>query len=229
MKLLALDTATEACSAALLVDGKLFERYEETPRAHSKRILPMIDELLKEANVKRGELDAIAFGRGPGSFVGARIGAGVTQGISLTLELPVIPVSSLAAIAQRCYRETGAKRIVAAIDARMKEVYWGAYELNDEGIMTLQAEEIVAGPDQITLPKGNEWVGAGSGWEAYPDILQQRMGKQLSHSVGFLLPRAIDVAMIGQALFQRGETVTPEQALPVYLRNNVAKKPKHLL
>src|SRR3569833_3307602 len=133
MKLLAIDTATEACSAALYLDGAVNKRYVLAPREHALLILPMIDELLRDANLSPLELDAVAFGRGPGAFTGLRIAAGVAQGIAYGADLPVVPVSSLAALAQGCYRERGVTRVLATIDARIGEVYWGAYRLGSDG------------------------------------------------------------------------------------------------
>ena len=122
MKLLALDTATEACSAALYIDGEITQKYEIAPRKHSSLLLPMVDTLIKDAGISKTDLDAIAFGRGPGSFMGVRIATGVAQGIAFALSLPVVPVSSLAAMAMVNYTETGATHNACAIDARMNEV-----------------------------------------------------------------------------------------------------------
>ena len=132
MKILAIDTSTEACSAALLIDGDLQGVYKLAPREHSLLILKMIDGLLSDAGITVSELDAIAFGRGPGSFMGLRIAAGVVQGIAYAHELPVIPVSTLKAIAQRASEETRHQHVLAAIDARMDEVYWAAYSLQGQ-------------------------------------------------------------------------------------------------
>jgi tRNA threonylcarbamoyladenosine biosynthesis protein TsaB len=131
MKLLALDTATEACSAAVWVDGTVLERYELAPRRHAALILPMIEAVLAEANLSPLQLDAIAFGRGPGAFTGVRIAVGIAQGIAFAADLPVIPISTLAALALGAAQETGYSRIAAALDARMGEVYWGVYAVAD--------------------------------------------------------------------------------------------------
>ena len=143
MKILALDTATEACSAALLSgDGSVYERHDIAPRRHAELILPMVDGILTEAGLGLNDLDAIAFGRGPGAFTGVRIAAGVTQGLALGAGLPVIPVSSLAALAQPALGK--AAIVLPAIDARMGEVYWAAYESDQDGLVTALAGEQVA-------------------------------------------------------------------------------------
>lgn len=224
MKLLAIDTSTEACSAALLIDGEVLERYRLAPREHTRLILPMIDELLSEGGLKVGALDAVAFGRGPGAFTGLRIAAGVIQGIAFSADLPVAPVSSLAALAQGGYRETGASRVLAAIDARIQEVYWGAYRYDETGYMRLAGDELVCAPEQVPVPGGDDWYGVGSGWEVHLPRLQLRLAGMLSGWDAQRYPRAHDVALLGVAAVGRGEAVSAEHALPVYLRNEVAVK-----
>ncbi|MDM8563559.1 tRNA (adenosine(37)-N6)-threonylcarbamoyltransferase complex dimerization subunit type 1 TsaB, partial [Candidatus Marithioploca araucensis] len=141
MKLLAFDASSPACSCALYLDGEITERYEIAPRQHAALILPMADELLTEAGLKPIELEGIAFGRGPGSFTGLRIASGVAQGIAFAADIPVAPISSLATLAQAAYIENGAQKVLAAIDARMSEVYWGMYVIDKQGIMRCEGEE----------------------------------------------------------------------------------------
>ena len=133
MRILAIDTATEACSAALWNDGTLSAHFEICPREHTQRILPLVQEVLAESGTTLTELDALAFGRGPGSFTGVRIGIGIAQGLALGAELPMIGVSTLATMAQGAWRKTGATRVLAAIDARMGEVYWAEYQRDEQG------------------------------------------------------------------------------------------------
>ena len=152
MKLLALDTATEACSAALLVDDAIIERYELAPRRHAALILPMIEAVLAEAGIGVAQLDALAFGCGPGAFTGLRIAAGVAQGIALAGGLPVVPVSTLAAIACHAVARYGVERVAAAIDARMGEVYWGTYRAARDGGVVLMGAERVCSPALATVP-----------------------------------------------------------------------------
>lgn len=134
MRVLAIETATEACSAALYISGEIRLRYQVEPRRHSELILPMMDALLAEAEIALSALDALAFGCGPGSFTGVRIATGVVQGAAFGADLPVVPVSTLAALAQRRYREQGEKHLLPAYDARMDELYWGCYRIGDDGL-----------------------------------------------------------------------------------------------
>jgi tRNA threonylcarbamoyladenosine biosynthesis protein TsaB len=224
--LLALETATEACSAALYLDGELSERYQIAPREHTALILPMIDELLAGAGLAPAQLDAIAFGRGPGAFTGVRIATGVVQGIAFGLELPVVPVSTLAALAQGARREFGWRRVAAAIDARMAEVYWGAFEEDGEGIMCPVGEELVIAPQKVAQLQGEGWYGIGSGWQSYADELAGRQGSALVEANGDYFPHAQDIAVLAAAAYGRGEALSAEQALPLYLRDQVAHKPK---
>lgn len=224
MKLLAIDTATEACSAALRIDGEVISRYIVEPRAHSQKLLPMVDEIMAEAGIAPAQLDGLAFGRGPGSFVGLRIGAGMAQGIALGCDLPVAPVSTLAAIAHRCWREQGHASVLAAIDARMKEVYWGGYSVAGTGEVELLLDECVSPPDAVPAPIGDGWFGAGTGWGTYADVLQSRVSKACSEWDGSLLPHAEDVLAIGAVVFARGGAVDAAEAQPIYLRDKVAEK-----
>jgi len=225
MKILAIDTATEACSAALYLDGEVRLRYRVEPRRHSELILPMMEELLSEAGIALNALDALAFGRGPGSFTGVRIATGVIQGAAFGADLPVAPVSTLAALAQRHFREQGGRNLLPAYDARMGELYWGCYQVGDEELVHPQSSDLVIHPDKVDRPAGEGWVGIGSGWASYGDTLRDRLGDSLAAVDGELFCSAWDVALLGAAAFKAGEIVPAEQALPVYLRDKVAKKP----
>ncbi|MBO3274796.1 tRNA (adenosine(37)-N6)-threonylcarbamoyltransferase complex dimerization subunit type 1 TsaB [Pseudomonas schmalbachii] len=217
--LLALDTSTEACSVALLHDGRRFSRHEVIPRLHAQRLLPMVQDLLAEAGIALSAVDAIAFGRGPGAFTGVRIAIGVVQGLAFALERPVLPISDLAILAQRAHREHGAVQVAAAIDARMDEVYWGCYRL-EGGEMRLAGGEAVLPPEKAALPRDaqGEWFGAGTGWGTYG----ARMAVQVTAQDASLLPHAEDLLDLAVFAWERGETVPAEQAQPVYLRDNVA-------
>ena len=226
MKLLAIETATEACSAALYIDGEITERYQVQPRKHTELILPMMDELLAQAGLTLSQLDALAFGRGPGGFTGVRVATGVVQGAAFAADLPVVPVSTLAALAQRHFREQGYRRLLPAFDARMGELYWGGYEVDAEGLVKPTVADQVASAETVTLPEGEGWHGVGTGWGSYGDLLVSRMGSALESVAGELYCRAHDVACLGVAGFNKGESVGADQALPVYLRDQVASKPK---
>lgn len=215
--LLALDTATEACSAALLHDGKIYARHEVIPRQHAKRLLPMIDELLQESGVTLKQLDALVFGRGPGAFTGVRIATGMVQGLAFAADKPVIDISNLAALAQRAWREHGAEQVCAAIDARMDEVYWGCYQLND-GVMQLVGVERVSAPEAVSLPSGlNQPAGAGTGWQ-YAD----RLAVKVDQAWPELLPDARDLLSLALPRWKSGQVLDAADAQPVYLRDQVA-------
>ena len=218
MKLLAIETATEACSVAVWLDGDVRERFEIAPRRHAELTLPWAERLLADAGVKKAQLDAIAIGRGPGAFTGVRLAIAIGQGIALALDRPVVPVSTLAALALRAQ----GPRVLAAIDARMGEVYAAAFEVRDGDVFALDAER-VSHPDAIALPDDrNEWQGAGTGFAAQEGALASRLGSRFAAIDATALPHAADIARLAALAFARGETVAPEFAEPAYLRNNVA-------
>jgi tRNA threonylcarbamoyladenosine biosynthesis protein TsaB len=219
LKILALDTSSDACSVALWTDDTLLERYE-TGNQHSGRILSLVQAVLAESGHALTQLDAIAFSRGPGSFTGLRIGAGVTQGLAFGADLPVLPVSSLAALAQGL----AADKVLAALDARMNQLYWGAYVRNARGFVELCGEENVLGPAQLPMPEGTGWIGAGNGWDQYAAELAAHFGHRVSGWREQCFPHARFVAQLGIHLYAAGGALPPEQALPVYLRDDVAKK-----
>jgi tRNA threonylcarbamoyladenosine biosynthesis protein TsaB len=223
MKLLAVETATEACSAALMVDGKITEHFSITSNGHSKLILPMIDSLLSEANLQPSDLDGLAFGCGPGSFTGVRIATGVIQGIAFALDLPVVPVSNLAAVAQDFFEHNPENLVFVAMDARMNEIYCAAYERNNEGFAELVGREAVTSASKIEFPDVSV-VGIGSGWKVYEQELLTCLANRIDRYEVENLPRARAVARLGSEAFKKGLAVSVEHAMPVYLRDKVAKK-----
>ena len=226
-RILAIETATEACSAALLVDDAVLERFELAPRRHATLLLPFVESLLAEAGASLGGLDALAFGCGPGSFTGLRIAAGMTQGIAFGAGLPVVPVSTLACLAQGTVREQGAGAVLAALDARMQEVYWGAFRCREDGLVGPAVDaEVVCAPERVPLPEDTGWVGAGSGWDSYGALLAARCAVPAADVYRDQKPHAADVARLAARVYLRGDALPPEQAIPVYLRDNVADKPK---
>lgn len=218
-RLLALDSSTEACSVALLDGDVVSERYVEAPREHMLRLLPMVDELLAERGLTLRDLDAIAFAQGPGSFTGLRICLGVVQGLAFGAQLPVIPVSTLAALAQ-----TGAlaapvgTHILSAIDARMDEVYWGWFEKRADGLVRALNEEQLSAPEQVRAHSdAAHAIGVGSGWNYRPRL--DATGVDTIDAA--VLPRASALITLAVPVWNAGAAVDVEQALPVYLRDKV--------
>lgn len=224
LKILAVDTATEACSAALLVGDKLFSRWEEAPRDHTRKILPMVQAVLEDAGISLSDLDAIAFGRGPGSFTGVRIGISVAQGLAFGAGVPLIGISTLAAMAQGAYRLDGAQQVLTAIDARMNEVYFGRYELID-GRMQLVGDEVVSEPAALVDVRGKlagPVTCVGTGFETYGETLSGLADELAVSQVRF--PAAEDMLPLARAAWLAGEAVPVEKATPVYLRDKVTWK-----
>jgi tRNA threonylcarbamoyladenosine biosynthesis protein TsaB len=224
MKILAIETATEACSAAINVDGDIHLEYRINPRGHTELILKMVDQLMVDTGLSAAALEALAFGRGPGSFTGVRIATGVTQGIAFAADLPVVGVSTLAALAQRAYREKGERNLLTAFDARMGELYWAGYRVGDKELVVPAIAEQVGPAQQVEIPWDGDWYGVGSGWGAYGDQLAQRLGDNLLGFKAELYCSARDIAMLAAEDYRAGQAVAPEHALPVYLRNQVANK-----
>ncbi len=243
MNILALDTATEACSAALLSGPAVHERHEVAPRRHAELILPMVDAVLADAGLKLNDLDAIAFGRGPGAFTGVRIAAAVTQGLATGAGLPVLPVSSLAALAQGALNNAAAARlagpptapgpalphttpgqdtiVLAAIDARMGEIYWSLYEPDADGLATPLAAEQVTAPAALKAPGDRQIFAIGSGWKTYCEPLQRILSERVTGADPERLPLAKDLLPLAAREYHAGRSVNAEQALPVYLRDKV--------
>ncbi|WDE03529.1 tRNA (adenosine(37)-N6)-threonylcarbamoyltransferase complex dimerization subunit type 1 TsaB [Thalassomonas viridans] len=225
MNFLAIDASTEACSVALQYNDKLVTRYEICPQSHSLQLLPMVDQVLAEAGCKLKDLDGLIFGQGPGSFTGVRIGIGVAQGLAYSAELPLVGVSTLQAMAQLAYNKHQQEQVIAAIDARMSEVYLGYYEVDSDGIMQPKLKDAVLPPEQVAehltgLTQGA--YGVGTGWDAYEEKLGNLKANAGSPEVMF--PAAEAMLAIGAAAFARGEQVSAEQAQPVYVRDTVSWK-----
>jgi tRNA threonylcarbamoyladenosine biosynthesis protein TsaB len=218
MKLLAIETATEACSVALWIDGEVRERFEIAPRRHAELALPWADALLVEAGIAKSQLDAIAVGRGPGAFTGVRLAVALAQGIALALDRPVVAVSTLAALAMR----TDGTNIIAAIDARMGEIYLGTFARDADALVEPIDTERLAHPGDVVLPEDHAWVGIGTGFAADDGALLRTLGPLLLRHDATALPHASDVARLAARGFARGEAVAPERVEPAYLRDNVA-------
>ena len=221
MNLLAIETATEACSVALIHGNELIARSEIAPRRHTELVLPMADALLAEAGIGRHALDAIAVGRGPGAFTGVRLGVSLAQGMALALDLPVITISSLAALALEAPEEDAAA-ILAVIDARMGEIYAACYRRDADGGLIALDDERIATADTLQLPQSSAWQVVGSGWANYASVLSQRLTGILRSADGQRYPQAAHVAELAMREFTAGRGQAPELALPVYLRDKVA-------
>ncbi|MFQ6371051.1 tRNA (adenosine(37)-N6)-threonylcarbamoyltransferase complex dimerization subunit type 1 TsaB [Shewanella sp. YIC-542] len=221
--ILALDTCTELCSAALQWPGGRLAAAEEAPREHSQRLLPMIDSLLTQAGLTMADVGLIVYGRGPGSFTGIRICTSMTQGLALARDVPVLGVSTLAAMAQKVISTTGARYVISAIDARMDEIYWGCFVAQD-GLAVLVGEEQVTAPDALlaAFDTTDEILACGSGFARYPQLLQQVDNLTLLESVKY--PDADAMLTLAVNAWQQGHATAVDELAPVYLRDTVAWK-----
>lgn len=224
MKILALDTATDACSAALWNNGEIVEKFQIAPRLHTQLILPMINELLTESGFSLNQFSGIAVTHGPGSFTGLRVGLGVAQGLAISADLPIVSVSTLQTMAQGAWRLFQAQNILVALDARMNEVYWGIYQYQNDNLIALIEDNVLAA-QHIQLPVENEWSGVGNGWQIYPSLLSEFREKISIQDYQF--PHAQDVATLANMQFKQGLGQTPETIHAVYLRNDVVRTGKN--
>ena len=214
-RIVAIDTSTEACSAALLLDGIVTSCGEVAPQAHTRKILPMCHELLTKAGLTLADLDALAFGRGPGSFTGVRIGIGVAQGLALGASLPLIGISNLATLAQGAHRRDGAQRVFCAIDARMNEVYHAAYRWDSiQGQWQTTTTLGLCAPTAVIVPDGFPVVG--NAHHVYADL-----APQATHYP--VLPTAEALLRLAPAFIASGALLDPRYATPYYLRDKVAQ------
>lgn len=220
--ILVIDTATEACSVALGVGSKVYSRFEVCPQQHSQRILPMVDDVLRDAKIELADLDCLAYGHGPGSFTGVRIASGIIQGLAIGTDLPVIGVSTMATMAQQALMVFGHSSVYVAIDARMNEVYFSKYK-DDAGIMVVDGEESVIAPElahQI-LPQKDTITAVGTGWKAYESL---HRGLKLAQIDDIAYPNAEFMLPIAQNAWNNGQSVAVEDSQPVYLRDKVTWK-----
>ena len=222
MRVLALDAATEACSVALLTDEGVFGRYEEVGRGHAEAILRMVDETLREAGVALSSLDGVAASVGPGSFTGVRIGVSVAQGLAFGAGLPVVAVSTLEALAQRALR-SGARQVLACLDARMGEVYWGCFRADAQrGVVAVGVPLVGPAASVLTaFAAASPFAAWGRGLSAYPELLALP-GLLLLPGAATALPDARDMATLGALRLRAGEGIDPAELAPQYLRNKVA-------
>ncbi len=217
---LAIDTSTEVCAAALGAGDRWEEREAHAGQRHGELLLPMIERLLADAGIALDRLQGIAFGAGPGSFTGLRIACGVAQGLALGADLPVVGVSTLEAIAETLRRREGASKVVAALDARMGEIYVAAYEHDGSRWRESCAPAVVV-PQLAIIPEGTGWIGAGNGFSAYASA-RERFAVSLAAWYGDVTPAARAIGMLAEPRFAAGEGVPARDAHPMYVRHRVA-------
>jgi len=220
MNILAIETSSNACSIALKVNDKINFLHKIIPMQQAQNLLPMLDDVIKESNISLQEVDAIAFGCGPGSFTGVRIAISVAKGLAFALNKPLIAISSLQVLAQTAYDELQFDKVLTAVDARMNEVYFAKYELNTNGIMCLINEEQFGPPEDYIKTNDQEFYGVGTGFNEYKDLIEVA-AKKVNHEI---YPNAKSMLKIAELKLSKNEIVSAEDAMPSYLRNKVAKK-----
>ncbi len=228
MKLLALDTSSDACSVALQLDNTISETHVVEPKQHTRLLIPMIRDLLRDAGIDPGDLDAVVLGNGPGSFIGMRIGASVAQGLAFGSGLKIVPVSSMAAIAAEVMEIYSAAEVIVAQDARMNEAYLGIYRNNGEGIPTAVTDEMlqpIEKIDGLAAANTSELFAAGKAWGKYPALLELNRSA-ISEIVDVQYPKARYLLGLGTRAWREGEAIEPENLAPAYIRTKVAEKPR---
>lgn len=224
-RILAIDTSTDACSVAIWNQGEILTSYEVRPREHAQRILPMVQQALAEGEIVLSQIDVLAFGRGPGSFTGIRIGISVAQGLALGADLPLLGLSTLKTIAQGAWRISHAERILAAIDARMGEVYWGQFERQkDSSWHENEREEMITFSEALKRLRGLRgiWARAGTGWQMYPDLVSESAFSVYDGKI--LFPQAEDMLSLALLAWKQGLALAVENVKPIYLHNKVTWK-----
>lgn len=221
MNLLAIETATEACSVAVYCHGEVRERFEVAPRRHTELVLPWCAALLAEAGLAKSQVDAIAVGRGPGAFTGVRLAVALVQGLALAWDRPVLPVSTLVALAQGAGAGPGVP-VIAAIDARMGEVYVGGYRSDRTGLMQVLLPECLVSPEAPGIAIGEVWLGVGTGFAAQEGVLTTALAGAPQRVDAEALPHAADVVRLAAAAYRAGQAMPADQLEPAYLRDKVA-------
>ncbi|QOJ24352.1 MAG: tRNA (adenosine(37)-N6)-threonylcarbamoyltransferase complex dimerization subunit type 1 TsaB [Gammaproteobacteria bacterium] len=220
MKILALETSTEFCSVALNLDGEISGKEILAGRNHSEMILPMVREILAQAGLTLQQIDGIAFGAGPGSFTGLRIACGVAQGLAFAADLPVAAICTLQAVAE----QIGQQKVIVALDARMNEIYHGAYRKLTDQSWEIISPPALCSPQQAPSVSGNDWHGCGSGFDVYHDVLAMRYSANTQRIHSGFHPRAQEIAQLALPKFHEGAYTDAALAAPVYIRNKVALK-----
>jgi len=228
MKLLALDTSSDACSVALQLDNSISETQVVEPKQHTRLLIPMIRDLLRDAGIDLGDLDAVVLGNGPGSFIGMRIGASVAQGLAFGSGLKIVPVSSMAAVAAEVMEIYSAAEVIVAQDARVNEAYLGIYRNDGDGIPIAVTDEVlqpIEKIDGLAAASASELFAAGQAWEKYP-ALRELNRAAISKIVDVHYPKARYLLGLGMRAWQAGEAIEPENLAPAYIRTKVAEKPR---
>ncbi|MRV73946.1 tRNA (adenosine(37)-N6)-threonylcarbamoyltransferase complex dimerization subunit type 1 TsaB [Duganella sp. FT92W] len=222
--ILAIETSSEMASCALLRGDAVISRSSTGVRTHSAAVLPMIQELLQEAGIALADVDAIAYGAGPGSFTGVRTACGVAQGLGFGTEVPLVPVVTLDAMALACRQQYGSTDILAVLDARMGEVYWAQYRYagavadDHAGVPDVVLAPELSAPEAVA-PQGDV-TACGNGLPAYAEAFAGKPFADGSH--GDVMPHAVQIAQLGRIAFAAGQGVTAADAQPLYLRNKIA-------
>ncbi|SEM67474.1 tRNA (adenosine(37)-N6)-threonylcarbamoyltransferase complex dimerization subunit type 1 TsaB [Nitrosomonas marina] len=219
LKILAFDTSTEYCSAALFIDGEISQTETLAVRRHSELLLPMVQAILADAGLRLGKIDGLAFGAGPGSFTGLRIACGVAQGLAFATGLPVIGISTLEAVAQQELHDN----IVVAMDARMGEIYHAAF-VREADHWQVASKPVLCQPQHAPGVSGSQWIGCGSGFDIYANALSERYGQQLTHIQYGCYPHAREIAALAATRDISDFHADPSLAAPIYIRNKVALK-----
>lgn len=223
MRLLAIETSSDACSVALQDGEVIREQHRVEPREHTRILLPMIRHLLDESGLTAKDLDAVVLGNGPGSFIGMRISASVAQGLCFGAGLPLVPVSSLAAIAAEVIESEAADKIAVAQDARMNEVYFATYLADAQGLPVPQDSEAIVSVERQDLLRGTGWSAAGGGWQRYPQ-LAAGCAVAIARTSCIRHPRARYLLKIGAVAYREGQTIDAARLQPAYLRTKVAEQ-----
>lgn len=222
MKILALDASTESCSVALYNEGEIVQRFHHQPQQQAKLLLPECDALLAEAGLTLSQVDAVAFCNGPGSFTGLRVATAAAHGIAFAHDLPLITLSTLLTLAYGEYRRTQHADIVSCIDARMNEVYYGVYHFNAEHYDVVSQDTVLPPADIILPSQDKPYAFVGNGWSVYKD--QYTFDTEQGTTIHW--PEAQDLALLALREYKNNNLLSPAEALPVYIRDNVAAKKK---
>ena len=219
MNIIALDTSTEYCSLAVWLNGNIVSREILAGQRHSELLLPMLRTMLTEIGITLNQIDGIAFGAGPGSFTGLRIACGVAQGLAFAQAVPIVGISTLEALAQ----QVDTAKVLVALDARMGELYFAAYEKTTTGWSSVHAP-LLCRPETAPVVEGEGWTGCGNGFDLYHSILSEHYSNSLQQIIPGCYPHAREIVQLAAIQFARGEGKAAEEALPVYIRNKVALK-----